>query len=157
MNENHPKRRKDKYNPYILSTTADGRHWIEFTDGQRIHQRFEIGKALFNQFNTFELDDLAYLNEADRRYEHSEQSESSLNKRAIHREEPIEEKVIRRMEYERLYKAIAALPEIQKRRVILYYFGKFTYEQIAGMEGCTIMPVKRSIDAAIKNLKKFLN
>jgi len=38
----------------------------------------------------------------------------------------------------------------------LYYFGEFTYEQIAAMEGCTIMPVKRSIDAGLEKLKKFL-
>lgn len=34
MDGNHPKRRKDKYNPYTIGTTEDGRHWLAFTDGQ---------------------------------------------------------------------------------------------------------------------------
>ena len=34
MDGNHPKRRKDKYDPYTISTTEDGRHWLTFLDGQ---------------------------------------------------------------------------------------------------------------------------
>lgn len=34
MDGNHPKRRKDKYNPYTIGTTEDGRHWLTFSDGQ---------------------------------------------------------------------------------------------------------------------------
>lgn len=34
MDGNHPKRRKDKYNPYTIGTTGDGRHWLTFSDGQ---------------------------------------------------------------------------------------------------------------------------
>lgn len=64
--------------------------------------------------------------------------------------------MFRRLRYEHLYRAIAELPEVQRRRLTLYYFGEFTYEQIAEMEGCTIMPVKRSIDAGLEKLKKFL-
>ena len=30
MDGNHPKRRKDKYNPYTIGTTGDGRHWLTF-------------------------------------------------------------------------------------------------------------------------------
>lgn len=33
MDGNHPKRRKDKYNPYTIGTTEDGRHWLTFSDG----------------------------------------------------------------------------------------------------------------------------
>ena len=60
------------------------------------------------------------------------------------------------IEVDRLHQAIAQLPEKQRRRLVLYYFGEFTYEQIAEMEGCTISPVKRSIEKAIENLKNFL-
>ena len=31
MDGNHPKRRKDKYNPYTIGTTGDGRHWLTFS------------------------------------------------------------------------------------------------------------------------------
>ena len=60
------------------------------------------------------------------------------------------------IEVDRLHQAIAQLPEKQRRRLVLYYFGEFTYEQIAEMEGCKYQTVQDSIYAALKNLKKFL-
>ena len=58
------------------------------------------------------------------------------------------------MECELLHKAISKLPEVQKRRLLLYFFGDMTYEQIAKMEGCTKRAVKFSVDIAIEKLKK---
>lgn len=74
-----------------------------------------------------------------------------MNRRAVQQRYTVEEAVEKQIEIERLHSAIATLPDKQRHRLVLYYFGEFTYEQIAEMEGCTIMPVKRSIDAAIKN------
>ena len=34
MKGNHPKRRKDKYNPYIIFE-MNGKYYIEFKDGQK--------------------------------------------------------------------------------------------------------------------------
>ena len=118
-------------------------------------RELQITKELFEVLNRFELDDLSVLNEWDRHIEHFEQTEQSLNRRAFSKEESVEETVLRSIEYERLHRAITQLPETQRRRLILYYFEGLTYEQIARMEGCTIMPVKRSIDSAIKKLKLF--
>ena len=60
MDENHPKRRKDKYNPYTIGTTDDGRHWLTFSDGQGIRHHFEISNVVFDALNAFELGDLSY-------------------------------------------------------------------------------------------------
>lgn len=49
MDENHPKRRKDKYNPYTIGTTDDGRHWLTFLDGQGIRHHFEISNVVFSR------------------------------------------------------------------------------------------------------------
>lgn len=46
MDGNHPKRRKDKYNPYTIGTTGDGRHWLTFSDGQRNRHHLEINAAV---------------------------------------------------------------------------------------------------------------
>lgn len=154
MGEKRPKRRKDKYNPYTLSQNED-KHYISFRDGQGVLQELQIPKELFEVLNRFELDDLSILNEWDRHIEHFEQTEQSLNRRAFFKTESVEETVLRSIEYERLHRAITQLPETQRRRLLLYYFEGLTYEQIARMEGCTIMPVKRSIDSAIKKLKIF--
>ena len=68
----------------------------------------------------------------------------------------MEETVFQRLEHEALHRAIAQLPEKQRRRLVLYYFGDFTYEQIATMEGCAFQVVAKAIKAAEKNLKKLL-
>lgn len=155
MDGNHPKRRKDKYNPYTIGTTEDGRHWLTFSDGQSDQHHFEISAAVFELLDSFELDDLSYLNELDRHYEQSELTEASLYDRAVHRPATVEESALQSMEYAKLHRAISELPEIQKRRLILYYFQGLTYEQIAGMEGCTKRAVKFSVDIAVEKLKKF--
>lgn len=154
MDEKRPKRRKDKYNPYTLSQKED-KHYLSFRDGQGVLRELQITKELFEVLNRFELDDLSILNEWDRHIEHFEQTEQSLNRRAFFKAESVEETVLRSIEYERLHRAITQLPETQRRRLLLYYFEGLTYEQIAGLEGCTIMPVKRSIDSAIKKLRLF--
>ncbi len=155
MDGNHPKRRKDKYDPYIISTTEDGRHWLTFLDGQGDRHHVEISAAVYALFDSFELDDLSYLNEVDRHYEQSELTEASLYDRAVHRPATVEESALQSMEYAQLHRAISELPEIQKRRLILYYFQGLTYEQIAEMEGCTKRAVKFSVDIAVEKLKKF--
>ena len=54
-----------------------------------------------------------------------------------------------------LHNAIAKLPEVQKRRLILYYFADLTYEKIAEIENCSHPAIIKSINVALKNLKNF--
>ena len=110
---------------------------------------------MYELFNRFELEDISYLNRVSRHIEHSELSEASLNDRAFYKAEQLEDVVARNMEYERLHRAIAKLPEVQRRRLTLYFFGELSYEQIAKLEGCTKMAVKGSVDIAIRKLKKI--
>ena len=154
MDDRHPKRRKDKYNPYTLSM-IDGKCYLSFRDGQGVPHRLELDVKLYAVFDRFELDDLSYLNEVNRHYEQSELTEASLYDRAVHRPVTVEESALQSMEYAQLHRAISELPEIQRRRLILYYFQGMTYEQIAGMEGCTKRAVKFSVDIAVEKLKKF--
>ena len=95
------------------------------------------------------------MHKVDKHYERTEQTEASLNKRAVKPQESVEEIVSQRMETDRLHQAIAQLPEKQRRRLVLYYFGEFTYEQIADMEICTHPAVMKSISSALKKLKNF--
>lgn len=155
MDEKRPKRRKDKYNPYTLTKIKD-KHILSFRDGQGVLQEITIDRELFELLDRFELDDLSYLNEVDRHYEHSELTEISLYNRATALPESVEDAVLRNLQYEALYNAIWNLPEAQRRRLIFYYFGGLTYAQIADMEGCKYQTVQESIYAALKNLKSFL-
>ena len=77
-------------------------------------------------------------------------------KRAFHPPMSVEELVTRQIEVDDLHRAIAQLPEKQRRRLVLYYFDGCTYEQIAEMEGCKYQTVQDSIYTALKNLKKTL-
>ena len=74
MDERHPKRRKEKNNPYTLSV-ASGRFYLSFRDGMCVLHEMEIDGELYGLLNTFELEDLSYLNEWDRHIEQSELSE----------------------------------------------------------------------------------
>lgn len=159
--DSRPKRRKATDNPYELFTTGIGtaqpHYYLAFTDSCGSRQFIEINETLFNAFDRFELDDISYMNKIDRHYERSEQTEISLNKRAVLPQVALEEIVFQRVEAEMLYGAIDKLSNIQRRRLSLYYFGNLTYAQIAKMEGCSIETVRKSVKAAEHNLKKWLD
>lgn len=153
MDEKHQNCKKDKYNPYTL-IILDGHYYLSFKDSRGALQSIEIDEVLYELFNRFELEDISYFNKLSRHIEHSELTEASLNERAFCKPESIEEEVSRNMEYELLHRVIEKLPEVQRRRLLLYFFGEMTYEQIAAIEGCTKRAVKFSVDIAIEKLKK---
>lgn len=155
MDGNHPKRRKDKYNPYTIYKNECGNCFLSFKDGQGVLHRFQIEQSLFSAFDQFELEDKSYLNEMDRHIEQSELTDASINVRAVQYTETVEEIVIRNLSSEKLHKAITMLPETQRHRLVLYYFFDLTYEQIAEMEGCSHPAVIKSVKAALNTLKKF--
>lgn len=154
-----PKRRKDKNNPYTIFTTGINtdapNYYLSFTDSQGIQMCMEISKELFDELNQFELDDLSVMHEIDSHYEHSILTEQSLNARAAVPDDTLEDIVFRKIQNERLHKAISELPELQRRRLMLYYFGGYTFEQIGSMEGCTKRAAKKSVDSALETLKKY--
>ena len=82
--------------------------------------------------------------------------DSSLYERVFQKEEGVEDTVLNKLEAERLHNAIQQLSEIQRRRLMKYYFEDKNYEQIAQEEGCSFQMVAKSVKAAIRNLKKIL-
>lgn len=61
MKENRPKRRKDRDNPYTISKEND-HYYIEFMKGTYEVCRIEISKRLYEEFDSFELQDLSHMN-----------------------------------------------------------------------------------------------
>lgn len=155
MEGRQPKRRKDKYNPYEIYE-KNGKYYVSFHNGEKEYKDLEIGKNVYEAFNTFELQDVSHMNAVDRHLEQSEVWDSSLYERAIKKEESVEDTVLKKLEEERLHNAIQKLSEIQRRRLIKYYFEEMTYEQIAQEEGCSFRRVAKSVKAAIENLKKII-
>ena len=68
MDVKHPKRKKDKQNPYTLSI-ENGKEYISFHDTEGTYRKIEVTHVLFSQFNDFELEDISYLNTVSRHYE----------------------------------------------------------------------------------------
>lgn len=155
MDGSHPNRKKDKLNPYTLSV-ENNTYYISFTDGQGIFHRQEISMELYSAFNSFELDDISRMNEASRHLAEADTGEEPLGHKIADPSEPVEDHVYRRIMYQELHKAIAQLPEIQRRRIQLYYFKGYTYEQIARIEECTHPAIVKSIKAAERNIFAFL-
>jgi len=62
----------------------------------------------------------------------------------------------RKVTYEQLYSAIAALPEKQAKRIYAYYFLQMSYAAIANVEGVSEASVREAINRGIKNIEKFM-
>lgn len=154
-----PKRRKDQDNPYEIFTvgcnTDDPHFYVTFPDSQRRKLCIEVTQELFELLDKFELEDLSFLNEMDNHYENSELTEQSLSAGAATQQESVDETVEKRIQNQELHKAITQLPEVQRRRLIMYYFEGLTYEQIAEREGCSHPAVMKSISTAIRKLQKY--
>jgi len=148
-----PKRRTHRDNPYTLIIVNDN-YFVEFKDSLEKKQIVSISKEIFEAMDRFELDDLKELNEFDNHIEHSEIYEENLNKRVINKPEVLEIQAEKNILYEMLYSEISKLPDIQRKRFILYYFYDMTLKEIADMESCSISPVKRSIDRALEKISK---
>jgi len=154
----------DNSSPYILRTEIiDGitHYFVSFKDGQAILRETEVSRPVYLEFCRFVKRERNLRRSDERHIEQSELTDESLYCRAACPPKAVDEMVFDSMRDERLRQAIAELPEIQRRRFVLYHEFGLTYEQIADMEGCTKMPVKRSVDRAgekireaIKNFKK---
>lgn len=55
-----------------------------------------------------------------------------------------------------LQNAIASLNNVQKKRLIMFFFEDKTYREIAAEENVSVSTIFKSISAAIENLKKIL-
>jgi hypothetical protein len=68
----------------------------------------------------------------------------------------LEDEIIYNEEIQQLRDAIQKLNTIQKTRLVKYFFEGKTFREIASEENVNIRAVAKSIEVAIKNLKKFL-
>ena len=148
----------DNTNPYTIrieETNGQKRYFVAFIDGQGIFRESEVSYEVYTQFCRFVKCERNLRRSDERHLEQSELTEETLCRRAVHKPKPVDDAVNDNIRMERLNRAIMELPEIQKRRLILYYFQGLTYEQIAGMEGCTFQAVAKSVAAAEKRLKNI--
>ena len=152
-----PKRRKYRDNPYTLNYIEEKNiYMVSFKDIKGHLQKVEISEEVYKAFDKFELDDIKELNEYDRHIEHSEIFENNLEIRAKDKPISLEDEIIRKSTFDELKKAINKLPDIQRRRIVKYYFEDKTQQQIAEEEMVDIRAIQYSLNIALKKLKEIL-
>ena len=122
------------YCPFILLSVEQGEAIIEF-------HNYEAKERMRNlrYGHAFDIDDGEFE-------EHHPEIAKELN---------LEECLALKDDIERLYFAIAQLTDVQKRRVVEYFFKGKNFVQIGNEEGVNYVSVKESVYAAIKKLRKF--
>lgn len=155
-----PKRRLHKDNPYrIFSTgqaTDDPHYYIKFLDAQGVEICIEISRELFDYFDNCELADLSMLNEYDRHADNTELSPYLLNIITNQSQDPLLDITAKSQEERELRMAIMMLPDKQRRRLLMHFWGGMTFDQIGAIEGCTRQAVIYSVEVAKKNLRKIM-
>ena len=79
--------------------------------------------------------------------------DETLYRRALRVPKTLDERMIEKERNEILAKAVARLPEIQRRRFLLYYEYDFNFYQIGEMERCTASAVQKSVSVARDKIK----
>ena len=157
---NRPKRRKDKDNPYNLDI-KENNYVVSFKTVKNEYKEVKVSEEVFKAFDKFELEDISQLHKVDKHIDmrvidNTEYMDIILFNNAVNDEISIEEQIENKILQEELKKAILELSEVQKRRVIKYYFENKTLQKIAEEEGCSIASVKESLDSSINKLRKKL-
>lgn len=157
MENNSPKRRKSKDNPYTLRyDNKKNTYTVTFKNANGFIENVNIKKEIYDLLNKFELEDLSEMNEYDRHAEHSEVYEETLNKRMLYKPLSTDEIIEKNITNIKLKSAINGLSKIQRRRIVMYYFEDFTQEEIAKIENISHQAVSKNILNAIKIIKKNL-
>ncbi len=137
----------------VVTETGTSYH-ISFRDGQGKIQKLCVSYDFYMAFRRLELDERKIEGWDYRHREFSEIMEETLNWRAIRQPKSIEEVILEEERAELLQRAIHTLPEIQRRRFLLYYEYDFNYYQIGAMEHCTPQAARRSVIIAREKVKE---
>ncbi len=154
-----PKRKRKIDNPYFLEwNESEDNYNIIFNDSKGFLKRVCVSENVFNAMDRFELDDVSELNEFSRHIEHLNIIENDfvLYKRTLVKEKLISDIVEQSIDFEKLWDAINRLSNIQKRRIIKYYFEDKNEYEIAKEEGVSQQSVHIGLKKSLSKLKEIL-
>ncbi len=144
---------KRSYRLREIVTEKGTNYYISFRDGRGKIQELSVSYNFYMAFRRLELDERRLENWDWRHREFSEIYDETLNRRALRLPKDVDEIIIEEEQAELLRKAITALPEIQRRRFLLYHEYDLNYYQIGAMEHCTPQAVRRSVIIAREKIK----
>ena len=152
-----PRRRKYKDNPYILDLNDNlGIYTVSFKDSLGKLKRVEVTEEVFNLLDKFELEDLSEMNEFDNHIEESELNETTLHNRLKKKPSLLEDEILNKLYCEGVFSLLNELPELQRKRIKMYYFSNMTLDEIAKIEGTTHQAISKSINNGIRKLQKLV-
>lgn len=152
--DKRPKRIRDKYNPYKLSSNEEkGLYFVSFKNNNK-KRNIRISKELFELFDEIEKEDARIIQKNRRYMEQSELTEISLYRRTINSQKHFEDEVLDNEEIERLVVAFNKLEPEHKKNIKLYFKYNLSFSQIAEIEGCVKSVAKYRLDKALEELRK---
>ena len=128
-------------------------YYVSFEDSTGVEQEIEVPRTVYLEFLHFVRRERTLRRRDERHMEQSTLTPETLHQRAVNVPESIEDAICNNLRDERLRQALGELPDIQRRRFILHYEYGLTYQRIAGMDGCTKMAIKFSVDLAKQKIR----
>lgn len=135
------------------ATESGTRYFISFKDGQGEYHELEVSEQFFIEFRQMERRNRNLQQWDERHREFNEVWDETLYRRALRVPKSLDEHMIEEERNELLYKAVDRLPEIQRRRFLLYYEYDFNLYQIAAMEHCNASAVQKSVSIAREKVR----
>ncbi len=135
------------------STESDKRYFISFKDGQGERHELEVFEQLFIEFRQMERKNRNLQQWNQRHREFNEVWDETLYRRALRVPKTLDERMVEKERNEIFAKAVARLPEIQRRRFLLYYEYDLNFYQIGKMEHCTASAIQKSVSVAREKVK----
>ena len=102
------------------SAESGTRYFISFKDGQGKSHELEVSEQFFMEFRQMERRNRNLLQWDERHREFNEVWDETLYRRALRVPKSLDERMIEEERNETLCKAVGSLPEIQRRRFLLY-------------------------------------
>ncbi len=143
------------YSLEIIKGRKD-RYFVSFTDGYGEFQRLEINEDIYSALADLNKNDRNLTRSDERNLEHSELTDETLIKRAFKKPKGIEELIMEKEVKKIFWQAIGELPEVQRKRLLLYYDYGFSLKEIAKIENCSIRAIQYSLEIAKKRLENNL-
>ena len=147
---------KHAENQYTLISTDDGRFFAFFKDGEDKAQISELTEEIYQEMLKQARADEAYLRWNRRHMDDEADVDTLSDKNAGIHNRRMEDAVIAAVLVGEKSLARSVLTDSQWRRLYLRFRVGLTLNEIAVLEGCTKMPIKRSIEEAMEKMKKFL-
>lgn len=122
-----------KYQPFLLLSQEQGAAIFEFRKNEKKHEMRQLRKEAYYGLDIANIE--PYCVEMSRG--------------------DVETEVVTKCNRKEMLLMLDRLTEVQKRRMIKYYFEKKTYREIGIEEGVSHVQIKKSIDVGIEKIKKI--